>query len=71
MQESNNLQRAIITFKNPETKEYIDINLCYDKDQGDIDYDVKFSEGYNMTSELDLIGFLAHMFLTSLQNNKD
>lgn len=71
MQENNSLERAIVTFKNPLTKQSIDIILCYDKEQGDIDYDLKFSEGYNMNSELDLIGFLAHMFLTSLQNNKD
>ena len=39
---------------------------------GTVDYDVKLSENYSQNSEMDFIGFLAHMFLQTLQiENKE
>lgn len=45
----------------------IKINFTYNKETSDLDYDIKLSDGYSMTSQMDFIGFLAHTFLTSLQ----
>lgn len=65
------MEKAIVLFKNPDKNESIEITLNYNKEDSLIDYDVKLSEGYKPTDQMDLIGFLAHMFLTSLQVNNE
>lgn len=65
------MEKAVVLFKNPETKDSIEINLVYNKENSDLDYTLNLSEGYSLNSNMDLVGFLAHMFLTSLQVNKD
>lgn len=65
------MEKAIVLFKNPETNDSIEINLTYNKENSDLDYTINLSDGYSLNSNMDLVGFLAHMFLTSLQVNKD
>ena len=61
------MENAIITFKDKNSNNTIDIELLYNKELSTIDYDVKLSENYSQNSEMDFIGFLAHMFLQTLQ----
>ena len=61
------MENAIITFKDKNSNNTIDIDLLYNKELSTIDYDVKLSENYSQNSEMDFIGFLAHMFLQTLQ----
>ena len=65
------MEKAVVLFKNPETNDSIEINLTYNKENSDLDYTINLSDGYSLNSNMDLVGFLAHMFLTSLQVNKD
>ena len=65
------MEKAVVLFKNPETNNSIEINLTYNKEDSNLDYTINLSDGYSLNSNLDLVGFLAHMFLTSLQINKD
>lgn len=66
------MENAIITFKDKNSNNTIDIELLYNKETSIIDYDVKLSENYSQNSEMDFIGFLAHMFLQTLQiENKE
>ena len=61
------MENAIITFKDKNSNNTIDIELLYNKETSTIDYDVKLGENYSKNSEMDFIGFLAHMFLQTLQ----
>ena len=61
------MENAIVTFKDKNSNNTIDIELLYNKELSTIDYDVKLSEKYSQNSEMDFIGFLAHMFLQTLQ----
>ena len=61
------MESAIVTFKDKNSNNTIDIELLYNKELSTIDYDVKLSENYSQNSEMDFIGFLAHMFLQTLQ----
>ena len=61
------MENAIVTFKDKNSNNTIDIDLLYNKELSTIDYDVKLSENYSQNSEMDFIGFLAHMFLQTLQ----
>ena len=66
------MESAIVTFKDKNSNHTIDIELLYNKETSTVDYDVKFSENYSQNSEMDFIGFLAHMFLQTLQiENKE
>ena len=61
------MENAIVAFKDKNSNNTIDIELLYNKELSTIDYDVKLSENYSQNSEMDFIGFLAHMFLQTLQ----
>ena len=61
------MENAIVTFKDKNSNNTIDIELLYNKELSTIDYDVKLSENYSQYSEMDFIGLLAHMFLQTLQ----
>lgn len=63
------MEKAIILFKDPENNKSIEITLNYNKKNSSLDYDLKLSENYSMTENMDFIGFLAHTFLSSLQTN--
>ena len=66
------MESAIVTFKDKNSNNTIDIELLYNKETSTVDYDVKFRENYSQNSEMDFIGFLAHMFLQTLQiENKE
>ena len=66
------MENAIITFKDKNSNNTIDIELLYNKETSTVDCDVKLGENYSQNSEMDFIGFLAHMFLQSLQiENKE
>ena len=66
------MENAIVTFKDEKSNNTIDIERLYNKETSTVDYDVKFSENYSQNSEMDFIGFLAHMFLQTLQiENKE
>ena len=60
------MENAQVIFKGEDSKE-ITLDLHYDKENSSLDYDVKFSENYDPKSQMDFIGFLAKMFLNSLQ----
>ena len=61
------MESAIVTFKDKNNNNTIDIELLYNKETSTVDYDVKLGENYSKNSEMDFIGFLAHMFLQTLQ----
>ena len=66
------MESAIVTFKDKNNNNTIDIELLYNKETSIVDYNIKFSENYSQNSEIDFIGFLAHMFLQTLQTeNKE
>ena len=66
------MENAIITFKDKNSNNTIDIELLYNKETSIVDYNIKFSENYSQNSEMDFIGFLANMFLQTLQmENKE
>lgn len=66
------MENAIVTFKDKNSNNTIDIELLYNKETSTVDYDVKLGENYSKNSEMDFIGFLAHMFLQTLQiENKE
>ena len=66
------MENAIVTFKDKNNNNTIDIELLYNKETSIVDYNIKFSENYSQNSEIDFIGFLAHMFLQTLQTeNKE
>lgn len=68
------MERAIVTFKSEENgqEKLITITLDYNRETSEIDYDLKFSDNYSMSSQLDFAGFLAKMFIESLQvENKE
>ena len=52
------MENAIVTFKDKNSNNTIDIELLYNKETSTVDYDVKFSENYSQNSEMDFIGFL-------------
>lgn len=60
------MEKAIVTFKNVDSENEIQVNLAYDRKVGNLDYDVKFNN-YNKDSELDFIGILADLFIKSLR----
>lgn len=63
------MEKAIVSFKNPENNREVIISLEYDKENSNIDYDLKLSDNFNMKDQLDFSGFLAKMFIDSLVNN--
>ena len=66
------MENAIVTFKDKNNNNTIDIELLYNKETSIVDYNIKFSENYSQNSEIDFIGFLANMFLQTLQmENKE
>ena len=69
------MEKAIVTFRNPDNEKEIKIDFVWDKSTNDLDYNITFSKDYSMKEELDFNGFLANMFLNCLQadieENKD
>lgn len=61
------MENAIVTFKDKDTDNTITLTLQYDKEKSTVDYDLKLSDNYTPKSDMDFIGFLAHMFLQVLQ----
>lgn len=63
------MESAIVTFQEKGTNKKIELLFDYDKESSNLDYDIKFT---NITGEdpMTFIGFLAKMFLTSLELNK-
>lgn len=60
------MEKAIVTFKNVDSENEIQVNLAYDRKVGNLDYDVKFNN-CNEDSKLDFIGILADLFIKSLR----
>lgn len=63
------MEKAIVSFKNPENNKEVIISLEYDKENSNIEYNLNFSDNFSMTDQLDFSGFLAKMFIDSLVNN--
>lgn len=61
------MEKAIVTFKNPDTEEVIEITLSYDKENSIVNYNVEQSEEHKDEKPLNFIGFLATMFLNMLK----
>lgn len=64
------MESAIVTFKEKGTNKEIRLSLDYDKETSNLDYDVEFAN-INTSDPMSFIGFLAKMFLTSLELNKE
>ena len=65
------MEKAKVTFKNPENDREINIDFVYDKDTFYLDYNITLSNDYSLTEHLDFNGFLANMFLNMLQSNAE
>lgn len=65
------MEHAIVTFKNPDNNKEIVISFIFDKQKSYLDYNVKLSKDYDIKDNIDFNGFLATMFLNSLQVDKD
>lgn len=61
------MENAIVTFKDKDSEKEIRVTLQYDKETSNLDYDVEMSAEYNANTQMDFIGFLANMFLNTLQ----
>lgn len=61
------MENAIVTFKSKDTGKEIKVTLQYNKDTSELDYNVDVSTDYSANTPMDFIGFLANMFLNSLQ----
>lgn len=61
------MENAIVTFKDRDTENFITVTLQYNKEESTLDYDLKFSDNYSQNSKTDFVGFLAKMFLETLQ----
>lgn len=66
------MEKAIVSFLDPETQKEVKITMSYDKENSLIDYNVKLSDNYSASENLGFSSFLAKMFLDSLQTeNKE
>lgn len=61
------MENAVVTFKDKNTGKFITIDLQYDKENSTVDYDWKLSADYKPSDSMDFIGFLAQMFIRSLE----
>lgn len=64
-------EKAIVTFKDPNSNKEIVIDFVWDKETNDLDYNITFSKNYSLTENLDFNGFLANMFLNCLQATEE
>ena len=65
------MEKTLVTFTNLETNQSINISLSYDKKNSDLNYVLDMGEYKEKLSEnMDLTGFLANMFLNTLQADK-
>lgn len=64
-------EKAIVTFKDPNSDKEIVIDFVWDKETNDLDYNITFSKNYSLTENLDFNGFLANMFLNCLQATEE
>jgi len=63
------MEKAIVIFKNPDTEKAITITLEYNKTDSSVDYSLDLGDyAENLKDNVDFVGFLASMFLTSLEN---
>lgn len=65
------MEKAIVTFKNPDNEKEININFTWDKDSNNLDYSITFSKNYSLSDNLDFNGFLANMFLKMLESDTE
>ena len=65
------MEKAIVTFKNPDNEKEININFTWDKESNDLDYSITFSKNYSLSDNLDFNGFLANMFLKMLESDTE
>lgn len=65
------MEKAIVTFKNPDANKEIVIDFTYDKESSNLDYNITLSDNYSLKDNLDFAGFLANTFLAYLQAQED
>lgn len=63
------MEKAIVTFNNPDKNQSINIFFQYDKETSDLHYDIKMDDTIDMTKPLDLSGFLAKTLLEFLKQD--
>lgn len=63
----DNIQKAIVTFANPDNDKKIEIKFEYNKETSDLDYNIDMN--YDGKESMDFVGFLANMFLNTLKND--
>ena len=61
------MEKAIVTFKDVDTENTININLSFDKEVGNLDYEAKCNDEYFKAGELGFIGILAEIFIAALK----
>lgn len=61
------MEKAIVTFKDVNTENTIDVSLSFDKEVGNLDYEVKCNDEYYKAGELGFIGILAEIFIAALK----
>lgn len=65
------MEKAIVTFRNPDADKEIIIDFIYDKESSNLDYNITLSDNYSLKDNLDFAGFLANTFLAYLQAKED
>ena len=61
------MEKAIVKFKDVNTENSSNINLSFDKEAGNLDYEAKCNDEYFKAGELGFIGILAEIFITALK----
>ena len=63
------MEKAIVTFNNPDNNQNIKIFFEYDQEKSDLHYNIELDETIDMMKPLDLSGFLANTLLEFLKQD--
>ena len=63
------MEKAIVTFNNPDNNQNIKIFFEYDQETSDLHYNIELDETIDMMKPLDLSGFLAKTLLEFLKQD--
>jgi len=61
------MEQAEIKFKDKTTEKEITLDISYDKETSNLDYNLNLDKSYSGKEPLDFIGFLAYSFLEYLK----
>ena len=66
--EKQKIENAVVTFKDRNSDKFIEITLDYNLSDSTLDYNIKLDNETSVNSPMDFIGFLAQIFLQTLEN---